>query len=49
MSKNRPVEEWFAQGPQKLFNQFLLLRYSWTDISGKMRIFRRINSVSEKV
>lgn len=49
MSKNRPVEEGFAQGSQKPTNQFLLFRYSWTDISGKMRIFRIIYSVSEKV
>ena len=49
MSKNRPVRQGLAQGPQKLINQFLLFRYSWTDISGKMRIFRRIHSVSEKV
>ena len=48
MSKNRPVRQGLAQGPQKLINQFPLFKYSWTDIHGKMRISRTIYSVSEK-
>lgn len=49
MSKNRPVRQGLAQGPQKLINQFPFFKYSWTDIHGKMRISRTIYSVSEKV
>lgn len=49
MSKNRPVRQGLAQGPQKLINQFSLFKYSWPDIHGKMRISRTIYSVSEKV
>lgn len=48
MSKNRPVRQGLAQGPQKLINQFPLFKYSWTDIHGKMKISRTIYSVSEK-
>lgn len=48
MSKNRPVRQGLAQGPQKLINQFPFFKYSWTDIHGKMRISRTIYSVSEK-
>lgn len=47
MSKNRPVRQGLAQGPQKLINQFPF-PYSSTDIHGKMRISRTIYSVSEK-